>query len=73
MIEWWWLLITGLGTLILGLSIGFVATKWFFKRQLKQNPPINAGMIRAMYRQMGRKPSEVQVRSVINAMKRHQN
>lgn len=29
-------------------------------------------MIRAMYAQMGRKPSERQVRSVINEMKRHQ-
>lgn len=60
------------GTLIAGLIVGFFASRWFFKRELKKNPPINENMIRAMFMQMGRKPSESQVRAVMNSMKRNQ-
>ena len=33
-----------------------------FKNELKKNPPINEKMIRAMFREMGRKPNEAQIR-----------
>ena len=46
--------------LILGLIIGFFAARYFFKQQLKKNPPINEKMIRAMFMEMGRKPNETQ-------------
>ena len=36
--------------------------------QLKKNPPINEKMIRAMMTQMGRTPSEKQVRAVMKSM-----
>lgn len=58
--------------LIAGLVIGFFLSRWFFKRELQKNPPINEKMIRAMFTQMGRKPSEAQVRAVMNSMKRNQ-
>ena len=29
------------------LVAGFFLARWFFKRQLEKNPPINEGMIRA--------------------------
>ena len=61
-----------IGVLVVGLVIGFVAARWFFKRQLQKNPPINENMIRAMFMQMGRKPSEAQVRAVMNSMKKNQ-
>ena len=60
------------GVLILGLILGFVGARWFFKRQLQKNPPINENMIRAMFMQMGRKPSEAQIRAVMNQMKKNQ-
>jgi len=60
-----------IGVLILGLVAGFFGSRWFFKRELQKNPPINEKMIRAMFQQMGRKPSEAQVRAVINSMKRN--
>lgn len=60
-----------IGCLVGGLIIGFVGARWFFKRQLQKNPPINENMIRAMFMQMGRKPSEAQVRAVMNSMKRN--
>lgn len=54
-----------------GLIAGFFLSRWFFKKELQKNPPINENMIRAMFMQMGRKPSEAQVRAVMNSMKRN--
>jgi len=61
------LLWTLLGVLI-GGGLGFIFTKRYFDKQLKENPPINEKMIRAMYTQMGRKPSEKQVRQIMKSM-----
>ncbi len=58
--------------LILGLVIGFFASQRYFKRYLEKNPPINENMVRAMMMQMGRKPSEKQVRQVMQAMRSQQ-
>lgn len=68
----------GLGIgLIIGLSIilfliggflGFYFTKKMFEKQLKENPPINEKMIRAMFLQMGRKPSEAQIKNVMRSI-----
>ena len=58
-----------IGCLVLGLVAGFFLSRWFFKRELAKNPPVNENMIRAMYRQMGRKPSEAQIRAIMNQMK----
>jgi len=52
--------------LIVGLVAGFFGARYFFKRELQKNPPINEKMIRAMFMQMGRKPSEAQIRAVMN-------
>lgn len=57
-----------LAALIVGLIAGFFVSQWYFKRYLKQNPPINENMVRAMMTQMGRKPSEKQVRQVMQSM-----
>ena len=61
-----------IGCLLAGLVGGFFLSRWFFKRELQKNPPINENMIRAMFMQMGRKPSEAQIRAVMNSMKRNQ-
>ncbi len=53
---------------VLGAIAGFFISRALFKRSLKKNPPINEKMIRVMFQQMGRKPSEAQVRQVMNAM-----
>ncbi len=55
--------------LIAGLVIGYFVTRYLFKKQMEKNPPINEKMIRAMFMQMGRKPSEAQIRAVMNSMK----
>ena len=38
------------------------------QKQLKENPPITEKQIRAMYAQMGRKPSEAQIRAIMKSM-----
>ena len=43
--------------------------KGYFEKQLRENPPITEKQIRAMYSQMGRKPSEAQIRQIMNSMK----
>jgi len=67
-VQWWWLLIVGILALIVGAVIGFFLAKKFFKRYLEKNPPINERAIREMFRQMGRTPSEKQVRQVMASM-----
>jgi len=57
---------------VIGALVGAVAayflTRKNFEKQLKENPPINEKMIRAMYAQMGRKPSEAQIRAIMKSM-----
>ncbi|NLC34130.1 MAG: YneF family protein [Erysipelothrix sp.] len=56
-----------LGVLI-GAVIGFFVSKKLFEKQIKDNPPITESMIRAMYGQMWRKPSEAQIRQIMKSM-----
>lgn len=53
---------------LIGALISFFVTKRMFEKQLKENPPIDEKMIRAMYMQMGRKPSEAQVRQIMKSL-----
>ena len=59
--------------LLVGLVGGFFGARKLLKRELEKNPPINENMIRAMFMSMGRKPSEAQIKSVMNSMKRNSN
>ena len=64
---WMDLLYVAIG-LILGLVIGFFVSKKVFTKQLQDNPPINEKMIEVMMSSMGRKPSQKQVRQVMQQM-----
>ena len=54
--------------LIVGAIIGFFAARYMFKKQLQKNPPINEKMIPAMYMEMGRKPSEAQIKKIMSSV-----
>ena len=54
--------------LVVGLIAGFFGARYYFKQQLEKNPPINEKVIRAMFKQMGRTPSEKQVREVMRSV-----
>lgn len=66
--NWFGLVIAAL---VIGLVGGFFGARALIKSQLKKNPPINENMIRAMYMQMGRKPSEAQIRAVMNSVRKN--
>ncbi len=57
-----------IGGAAIAAIITFFITKKMFEKQLKENPPINEKMIRAMYMQMGRKPTEAQIRQTMKSL-----
>ncbi len=57
--------------LLVGGVLGFIIARKLIKKELEKNPPINENMIRAMFMQMGRKPSEAQIRAVMNSMNKN--
>lgn len=54
--------------LVVGGFLGFYFTKKKFEKELRENPPINEKMIRAMFLQMGRKPSEAQIKQIMKSV-----
>lgn len=54
--------------LIVGLVGGFFIARQYMMKYLKENPPINEQMLRVMMTQMGRKPSEKQIKQMMNQM-----
>lgn len=67
-ISIWGFVLTVVGVLILGAVAGFFVSRWYFKKELAKNPPINEKMIRVMYKQMGRTPSEKQIREIMRSV-----
>lgn len=67
-LEIWQFILIIVLELIAVAIITFFLVRKLFTRQLKKNPPINEKMIRAMMTQMGRTPSEKQVRAVMKSM-----
>lgn len=57
--------------ILIGAAIGFFVTRKIIQKQIAKNPPINENMIRAMFLQMGRKPSEAQIKQVLRSMNQH--
>lgn len=53
---------------IIGAIVGFFGARYVFKKQIQKNPPINEKMIRAMYMEMGRKPSEAQIKRIMSSV-----
>ena len=67
---WTWLtpVLVGVVCLLVGAVVGFFVSRKLFNNFLEKNPPINEKMIRAMMQQMGRTPSEKQVRQIMASM-----
>ena len=51
--------------LVAGLLIGFFLSQRLMKKHLRENPPINEDVVKAMMSQMGRTPSQKQVNQVM--------
>ncbi|MFA7434783.1 MAG: YneF family protein [Bacilli bacterium] len=67
-LQWWLFVLILLGVLIVGAVAGFFISRKIFTNYLEKNPPVNEKMIRVMMQQMGRTPSEKQVRQVMASM-----
>lgn len=68
MTQFWSSLFTFIAGGLVGALISFYFTRKAFEKQLKENPPVTEKMIRAMFMQMGRKPSEAQIKAVMRSM-----
>lgn len=64
----WAFILILLSVLIVGFVAGFFTARAIITKQLEKNPPINEKMIRIMFQQMGRTPSEKQVRQIMAQM-----
>ena len=58
--------------ILIGAAIGFFGARTFMKKYLKKNPPINEDMIKALMKQMGRKPNQKQINQMMKAMEKYQ-
>ena len=54
-----------------GAVVGFFVSRKLMTKYLKQNPPINEDMIRALMSGMGRKPNEKQVKQMMKQMQKY--
>ncbi len=64
-LQVWAFVLIIVGIALAAAVAGFFGARWYFKKQLKENPPVNEKMIRAMFRSMGRNPSEKQIREIM--------
>lgn len=71
--AWWAFVLIIIGVLLVGGIIGFFVSRKIFTNYMEKNPPVNEKMIRAMMQQMGRTPSEKQVRQVMASMNAAKN
>ena len=70
-IDVWVFVLSLIGVLIVGGVVGFFLARYLIKKSIEKNPPITEKQIRTMYEQMGRKPSEKQVRSIMHSMNKN--
>lgn len=66
--ELWLAIVLIVSALLVGAIAGFFGARAWFKRYLKKNPPMTENMVRQMMKQMGRTPSERQVRQIMASM-----
>jgi uncharacterized protein YneF (UPF0154 family) len=67
MIDVWVFVLSLIGVLIVGGVIGFFLARYLIMKQIEKNPTVTEKQIRAMYEQMGRKPSEKQIRAIMRS------
>ncbi|MBR2067376.1 MAG: YneF family protein [Solobacterium sp.] len=66
--EFWSSLLWFVVGAVVSALVTFFLSQKYFQKQLKENPPITEKQIRAMYNQMGRKPTEAQIRAIMKTM-----
>lgn len=72
-LETWLVILLIVIAFIGGSALGFFLARKSMMKYLEENPPINEQMIRIMMAQMGRKPSEKQVRQMMAQLNKVQD
>ena len=72
-LQTWAFVLILVGILLVGGVAGFFISRAVFTKYLEKNPPVNEKMIRVMMQQMGRTPSEKQVRQIMASMNQQKN
>ena len=67
-IQIWQFIIIILAVILIAAVATFFITRKLIQKQLQKNPPISENTIRIMMAQMGRTPSEKQVRAVMKSI-----
>ena len=70
-LQVWLFIVLLVVAILIGAAVGFFLARAWFKKYLEKNPPVNEMMIREMMRQMGRTPSEKQVRQILASMNQY--
>ncbi|MBP5342670.1 YneF family protein [bacterium] len=66
--PWWGVLLIGIGAFIVGGLLGAILISRYIKKYQEENPPITEKQVRLLFRQMGKTPSEKQVRQIMQSM-----
>jgi len=56
--------------IIIGAVLGFFLSQKYFKKQMEENPPMTREGMKALYRSIGRTPSEADINRAMEAFKR---
>ncbi len=67
-LQTWVFILILIGVIIVGIVLGFLIARKYMMKYLKENPPITEDIVRTMMAQMGRTPSEKQVRQVMKSV-----
>ena len=63
----WLGILVGVVALVAGVALGFFIARKYMMNYLQKNPPISEKMIRALFMEMGRKPSEAQIKRIMKS------
>lgn len=69
----WAFILIIIGVIIVGMVLGFLLARKYMMKYLRENPPITEDVVRTMMSQMGRTPSEKQVRQVMKSINEQYN
>lgn len=68
MIKVWIFVVCLILAILVGIILGFLIARRYMIKYIQENPPINEDIVRTLMSQMGRTPSEKQVRQAMRAI-----
>ena len=72
MMEGWAVALIAIACFLVGAVGAFFLARYLFKKEMEKHPPIDENVIKAMYRSMGRTPSQARINQTMRAVKEAQ-